>query len=570
LIFYQKSTGSGEEEMQMINYDKLSAQRSELAKSPELWQFDLLTPEKLYQYSKDRGVPVLNADTIKDLWCIGILRSDLIISSKRLEIPSVEFILEDNDGYTYSDKRTVEHRANGYGGSFGNRMSEYDSVKLLFHPFRLYVLYHVNRVFGTLSPTSTQYLLNPEGILKVSKYKIDLLNRSTAEEKFAELFENWNRLAELAIVLEPTAYSAVFHVLRSRYPYTPETLDAKFQERRENIRSLFSDFSVDDINKIRSKFCQAAELLDNNKMVHVLLRLMSHHERLKLRSALGGSMQFLCMAEIIRRAAEDALGKNLPEEDELGFGQWMPGARKTIYGSERILDSSWETRRDFLTSMGLDYGVKVRCYVEGDTEYGAFASSVGDAGGTEFINLRGQVVEKKGKGLSFAASLKNDQKSHIFSVVVLDQDREDHIRALNKAKDNEIFFGESFISSPDFEFANFTVDEMIDVLLDLEERENIEIPSRDQIAPLVEQAQSGKQFFESLKKKGLFQKVGKSEAWGEALMKYALQHQEFPKEHKNAGNLRPLIEVARLLMKARVAGYVRSVTAYKKNSTAKS
>jgi hypothetical protein len=73
-----------------------------------------------------------------------------------------------------------------------------------------------------------------------------------------------------------------------------------------------------------------------------------------------------------------------------------------------------------------------------------------------------------------------------------------------------------------------------------------------------------------LKKKGLFQKVGKSEAWGEALMKYALQHQEFPKEHKNAGNLRPLIEVARLLMKARVAGYVRSVTAYKKNSTAKS
>jgi hypothetical protein len=106
--------------MEMINYDKLSAQRSELAKTPEIWQFDLLTPEKLYQYSKDRGVPVLNADTIKDLWCIGILRSDLIISSKRLEIPSVEFISEDNDGYTYSDKRTVEHRANGYGGSFSN------------------------------------------------------------------------------------------------------------------------------------------------------------------------------------------------------------------------------------------------------------------------------------------------------------------------------------------------------------------------------------------------------------------------------------------------------------------
>jgi hypothetical protein len=554
--------------MEMINYDKLSAQRSELAKTPEIWQFDLLTPEKLYQYSKDRGVPVLNADTIKDLWCIGILRSDLIISSKRLEIPSVEFISEDNDGYTYSDKRTVEHRANGYGGSFSNRMAEYDSVELLFHPFRLYVLYHVDRIFGMLCPTSTQYLLNPEGILTVSKYKIDLLNRSTAEEEFAERFENWNRLAELAIVLEPTAYSAVFHVLRSRYPYTPETLDAKLQECRENIRSLFSDFSVKDINKIRSKFCQAAELLDNNKMVHVLLRLMSQHERLKLRSTLGGSMQFLCMAEIIRRAAEDSLDQRLPEEDELGFGQWMPGARKTIYGTERILDSSWETRRDFLTSMGLDYGVKVRCYVEGDTEYGAFASAVGDAGGTEFINLRGHVVEKKGKGLSFAASLKNDQKSHIFSVVVMDQDREDHIRALNKAKDKEVFFGESFISSPDFEFANFTIDEMIDVLIELE-GDNIQIPARDEIFSILEQAQSGKQFFGFLKKNGLFQKVGKGEAWGKALMKYALQHQEFPQEHKKAGEIRPAIEVARLLIKARDAGYIRSVTAYKMQTTAK-
>jgi hypothetical protein len=447
-------------------------------------------------------------------------------------------------------------------------MAEYDSVELLFHPFRLYVLYHVDRIFGMLCPTSTQYLLNPEGILTVSKYKIDLLNRSTAEEEFAERFENWNRLAELAIVLEPTAYSAVFHVLRSRYPYTPETLDAKLQECRENIRSLFSDFSVKDINKIRSKFCQAAELLDNNKMVHVLLRLMSQHERLKLRSTLGGSMQFLCMAEIIRRAAEDSLDQRLPEEDELGFGQWMPGARKTIYGTERILDSSWETRRDFLTSMGLDYGVKVRCYVEGDTEYGAFASAVGDAGGTEFINLRGHVVEKKGKGLSFAASLKNDQKSHIFSVVVMDQDREDHIRALNKAKDKEVFFGESFISSPDFEFANFTIDEMIDVLIELE-GDNIQIPARDEIFSILEQAQSGKQFFGFLKKNGLFQKVGKGEAWGKALMKYALQHQEFPQEHKKAGEIRPAIEVARLLIKARDAGYIRSVTAYKMQTTAK-
>ena len=318
--------------LEMINDEKQAAQRSELATSPELWQFDLLTPEKLYQFSNDRAVPVLNSDTIKDLWCTGLLRSDLVRSSKRLEIPSVEFISEGNGFYTYCDKRTVEHRAQGYGGSIGNKPAEFDSVELLFHPFRLYVLYHVDRVFHSHS-TSIQYFLNPEGMTTVLEHTIDFFNRWTAGKEFAERFEHWNRVAELA----------------------------------------------------------------------------------------------------------------------------------------RILDSTRETCRDFLTSMGLDYGVKVRCYVEGETELGALVSAVGEAGGTEFINLRGQVVEKRGKGLSFATSLKNE----------------------------------------------------------------------------------------------LLQRVGKSETWGEALMKYALQHPEFPWGHKKSGEIRPAIEVARLLINARNAGYVRSIEKYK-------
>jgi hypothetical protein len=97
------------------------------------------------------------------------------------------------------------------------------------------------------------------------------------------------------------------------------------------------------------------------------------------------------MAETIRRATEAALGRELCEEDELGFGQWMDGARKAIYGTTRILDASKEVRRDFMTSMGLDHGPKVRCYVEGDTELAALVSAVGYGAGAEFVNLRGQI-----------------------------------------------------------------------------------------------------------------------------------------------------------------------------------
>ena len=264
-------------------------------------------------------------------------------------------------------------------------------------------------------------------------------------------------------------------------------------------------------------------------------------------------MQFVCMAEIIRRAVEDTLGQELPEEDEMGFGQWMDGARKSIYGSERILDSSRETRREFLTSMELDYGVKVRCYVEGETEFGALTSAVGEASGTEFVNLHGQVIESRRRGLSFADSLKNDITSHIFSVVVLDEDREDYVRALKQAVRNETFFGSFFISSPDVEFANFTVSELLDIVLDLAGQDDDEVPTRDHMMPLVTHARSNKQLSKILVQNGL-PEIRKNETWGVALMRYALQHEKLPQDHMKAGKTRPIIEAARGLVSARSAG----------------
>jgi hypothetical protein len=545
----------------VIEYEKLATQRFKLASAPELWQFDLLTPQKICQFAKDRGVQIFNAGAVIDLWRLGLLRSDLIIASSKLEMSSLEIVSVENGQFTYCDKRRVEHKAQGYGGTITATKFEFDSLELLFHPFRLYVLYQIDRVFRSNS-ASTQYLMSPKGLITIDMQNIDFLNRWTSSKEFSERMDEWNKTAELAIVLEPAAYTAVFHSMRLRFPDTQESIMAKLQEHRERVRQFLSEVPVNEINKVREVLCQNAELLDENKLVHVLLRLMSQHERLKLRSDLGGCMQFLCMAEIIRRAAEDALDQHLPEEDEMGFGQWMAGARKSLYGSERILDSPRETRREFLTSMGLDYGVKVRCYFEGDTEIGALTSAVGEASGTEFINLRGQFVEKHGKGLNFVASLKNDKKSHIFSVVMLDQDRDDNIRALKNAAINRTFFGRFFISSPDFEFANFTVSELVDILLGFAWRDNDRVPAKSEIMPLVATATSSRQFFDALHRSGITE-IGKSESWGVALMNYALKHPKLPSDHIRSGSMRPVIEVSELLVIAREAGYLRSLETYR-------
>jgi hypothetical protein len=544
----------------MPDFIGLAAQRYELANTPDLWQLDLMSPQQFWRFAEDHNISVSNGDTVINLWRVGLLRADLVRTNSKLQIPFLELISENNGLFAYCDNRNVQHRLQGYGSSIETAELIIDGVELLFHPFRLYVLYHINRVFRSSNP-STQFLYSSEKLLNIAQINIDQLNTWTSTEQCASRFDHWNKTAELAIILEPTSYKKIFNELRWKFPDTKKIINSKLQERFNTVRDFLSKMSIKVLNDIRGELCQTAEILDRNKLLHVLLRLMSSHERLKLRSSIGASMQFLCMAEIIRRAAEDACGEKLPEEDEMGFGHWMPGARKSIYGCERIFDSSSRSQGDLLTSMGLFSGVKVRCYVEGETELGAFKSAVGEASGTEFINLHGQVIESRRKGLNFIASLENDMKSQIFSVVVLDGDSYDNVRALRKAARDKKFFGRFFISTPDFEFANFTPNELANVISGLAQQPNSHSLAYEKILSLISKAKSGKQCFEYLKEDVLLE-VGKGEKWGEHLMNYALSHKKLPRDHTNAGQTRPIIEVANLLIIARGAGYIRSIDKY--------
>ncbi len=546
-----------------MDFTELDRQRSWLAKSTELWQFDLLEPRKLVQFAKDRDISIFDVKTIEALWWSGLLRADVIESEEEVDLPLV-FLGEENGAYTYCDCRPVQHKSNGYGGVFTDEVPALNNLRLYFHPFRLYVLHHVDRVFGSTT-SSTQYLLNPQGLVTLARKEIEQFDHWTSSQTCSERFEYWNRVAEVAIALEPSSYGKVFHALRWRYPDDEESISRKLDGYRKRIHEFLVAVPTGEINKLRENLCQNAEFIDRNKMVHVLLRLMSRHERMKLRSSLGAAMMFLSMAEVIRRGAEEAKGEQLPEEDEMGFGQWMQGARKSVYGSERVLDSTHEISRDFLTSLGLDFGTKVKCYLEGETEVGALISAVGDGAGAEFVNLRGQVVERKGKGLSFVTSLENDKKSHVFSVILLDGDSSDNVRALKKAARDERFFGRFFVSSPDFEFANFAIDELFDVAIKFAGEQGYEIGDRDGFWAQIRKAKSGKEFV-AIFKEFCSGEIDKGESWGEALMSHAVQHPDFPEGHERQGATRPIIEAARLILTARNAGYMRSIDQYQVDS----
>jgi len=268
-----------------------------------------MKPEKLLSFVRDRSIHIFDARTIKDLWRAGLVRADAVTSSVRIEVPSLTFVSEENGTFLYCDTRSVPHRTEGYGGVFKKEKAEIGNLELYFHPFRLYVLHHVDRIFRA-AVSSTQYLMNPEGLATLSKHHAEQLDRWTSGEQCAERVEYWNRVAELAIIVEPTAYFRVFHLNRWTVPNTEEAFAAKLGKRREQVNALLSGISREEIDNFREDLCWSAENCDHNKMIHVLLRLMSANERLKLRSSLGAAMLLLSMAEMIRRAAEEAKGEN--------------------------------------------------------------------------------------------------------------------------------------------------------------------------------------------------------------------------------------------------------------------
>lgn len=537
----------------------LRALRFALATAPELWQYELLSARQMGVFASKLGVEVSDQETILGLWRVGLLRADLVVSDVQIAVPGLTTTKRLRRLNTYLDHRCIHHRPSGFGGILAEAPEIAGNSEPWFHPFRLYILYHIERIFKT-SATCTQYLNWPDGITALAKRQIAHFDEWTAKREASERFDYWNMISELAIALEPLAYPKIHHRTRIKFPMTEKSQSLRLTSLRAKAAPLVRQITVAGLQQVREELGQAAQNLDSNQNLHVLLRLMSSHERGKLRGRLGACMLFLEMAEVIRRPVESETGRCLPEEDQIGYGRWIDGARTAVYGTERVFDATPTVLRDYLTSVGLDYGIKIRCYVEGDSEYGALSSAVGDLAGIEIINLRGQVVERRGKGLAIWDALLRNSASNIFSVVMVDADRLDYVRAVRQAASSRGVFCPFFLSDPDFEFGNFTAQELLSVAIKLGRITCEAMAKSSDLEERISKSTSNKEFFDAIASAETT-KPPKDDLWGAELMSLAMDRPEFPPEHALAGQTRPIVEAARLLNRARTSGYLRSLAA---------
>ena len=525
------------------------------------WRGRLLSPDAFAKLAKDLGLGWFSVSDITGLWKLGLLRADFVSSDVPIEYSGLMRLdgIEGEREYAYGDFRHIEHRSAGYGSALQDHESTPLELTLAFHPFRVYVLHHIERTLK-ICTSSMQFLNYEPGILSVTQSLHDSDRLWTSTIEFGERFHYWNEVAETAAVVEPISYNVVF---RDQEPIPLST-----PLNREGFEFAVNEMLVKTgkttLQRMCSELAFSAETLDENRSVHVLLRLMNWRERERLKGKLGGTMHFLAMAESIRRSAEQAFAEAWPEEDEIGPGQWFAGARKMLYGNERVFDAPRYHLRDYLTQLGLDFAIKVRCYVEGDTEYGALAHAAGRFDHVQLVNLSGNVAEKRGKGLAFADSLQADMNSGIFSVVVLDGDREEYLRILRKAAEDGRFHGRFFICDPDIECGNFSANELIETAIQECKKNGPDVANlhaaETEMLALASTVHSNHDLISLTKSHGITS-LRKSESWGKALMKFAIANPIFPAGDARAGKQRPIVEAAELLIRMQDIGFFRSIAA---------
>jgi hypothetical protein len=191
--------------------------------------------------------------------------------------------------------------------------------------------------------------------------------------------------------------------------------------------------------------------------------------------------------------------------------------------------------------------------VEGDTEYWAVLELVPEPSkyGIELENLRGSISSGRGNSaFQLEESLKGDREHRRFSVISFDCDVQANVKAVRQQAKQAHIVGYIAAHSPDFEFRNFTVQELAEIAARLDERDGFAgDPVRTADWAGVTRAGDFESRYVAIsdrKPSGL-----KGEEWGRALAAYADNHPHRPDD----GTIRPLLVEIRAALHGRVSNY---------------
>ena len=546
-----------------------------IAKRSYIWQMNFLTAKELADFVHKRGLSRYKEEHIHLLWKLGFLKADFIVSSQEIDEEGLILVGqeqrdEEESEFLYADARLPRLIKDSSDLPHEEMQTVPSIFKVFFHPFRLSVLQNFERLVPHFDPPRILY---PQMYRTVESMAF-WLQIPILTQQYLQSIERWNDMASLLVATEPCFYERIFQNLHlnliQTHPlpraWSPENgfepiMDAGFRELREEIDRHWNDIAnhyrtleVDRLIQLHQDLCVQTQMMDNNREVHTLLRLGNSKFRLGLEGSLGGAMLLRTMAETLRRATEKAFSVQLREEDERGFGHVPENVKEKVYGSNRLLDGDRNADNEFLRQHGLSYGPRLRWYVEGETEFSGLDNFFRTVGATdiEILNLRGQVVQKN--SIAFRESLRSDIRMGIFSFVSLDADVSRNLQALRAAAQQNQICGGFFVSKPDFEFANFDLSELQEIVWNIALERGADAIKRSIFLAATATSNTGRMFFKKVEQTVSdipeLWNIAKGEEWGKQLMQYALAHPNKPNREE-----RTCVKAIRQAFTARSANY---------------
>jgi hypothetical protein len=496
-----------------------------------MWQMNFLSAGELATFSQKRGVGFFEKEDIMRLWQLGFLQADLIESGHELqETGLVEQGNDEYGQYIYSDERYLAIHPNGWDEEVANLAPLPSDVQPLFHPFRYYVLYQIERNLSRVNIIGREpFPLRNFALPDLSWFKV-----WSSSADFIKTITSWNDVSALITLTEPYMYERVVGSLgldmywMSRGGW--QELYKQIEQLGNEIIHCYRIVGIERLQKICQELCEAVHKLDPNEKIHTLICLGDGDIRLELEGRLGGALYLRSMAEMLRRTAEETFTRQLPEEDVGRFGA-RPGVgdyKEALYGSKRLLDGDRFVANEFLKHLGLNFGFRLNWYVEGKTEWGALRCYLQRFKITEInvVDLHGEVVQRGQRGIAFRESLRADIQMEVYSIVSIDGDVSENARVVRKAAEDDEICGAFYIFTPDFEFANFEVWELEEILWEIAKENGASLDYREKLHIAVQGSETAEALLRNAKRSlpDALTPVTKNKVWGERLMEFALEH----------------------------------------------
>ena len=417
----------------------------------------------------------------------------------------------------------------------------------LFHPFRVYAMHRILKACDLKITKSAS--LGRESAISLFKM---MLSQIPSDEVLTASAAGWNEVIDLAILLEPLYWPKVTGHTVFRGDLTPEEMEARFGRYRQGALDLIRTLDLPSWQFIHEDLRRDAAMIDDNPELYALLRVSKWDQREKLKGSVSGSLWIRHIAEVLRRGFEEAHKTSWPEEFQ-SFTEWYAHGRELMFGSDRAFDDVLRTRPYAAYNFGLFTGSLVRWYVEGETEYYSIVEILGEAAklGIEVVNLRGVLAtERDNIALKLADWLKEDKALRRFSIISFDLDVSANTRAIQRQVEQANVVGHIAAHKPDFEMANFSIAELVDVAVGIDEADGVS--GANLRAVNWGDIDSGAAFQALYRKVSLRKNATlKGEVWGRALANYALAHPT----RVDTGQERPLIQAVEVAVRSRIAHY---------------